>query len=258
MSYFRNSGLGRTLALAVLACLAASTAYAGCTNPTGRETDLFYNRDYHVYQFCNGTKWVMAGIGPSQAVTAPNGYFVMSQSTWNGNLGGRDGADAKCLTELTTNTNWMGYATALSNGQLIAWKVRAFICDHRGGGGEECLNLAPSATYYFAYAGDVTKGGAGMTMDGNGLGPNNNANWSDATHFGGSYGYWSDRTFGSDTVWGDNLQSTGADCGDAWVDGTSGANGFAPNTNNTDANRWYLGTFAACNVPQHLVCIVNP
>ena len=98
-----------------------------------------------------------------------------------------------------------------------------------------------------------------MTMNSSGYGPGDNANWSDATHFGGSYGYWSDRSFGSDTVWGEHLQSTGADCGDSWVDGTSASNGFVPDINNTNAERWFIsGAGVACNVPQHLICVVDP
>ena len=52
----------------------------------------------------------------------------MSYGTWNGNLGGEIGANAKCYSDLTTNTGWMGYSTANSNGQLIVDKVKAFVC----------------------------------------------------------------------------------------------------------------------------------
>jgi hypothetical protein len=30
----------------------------GCSGPTGREGDMFYNADFHTYQFCNGTNWM--------------------------------------------------------------------------------------------------------------------------------------------------------------------------------------------------------
>jgi hypothetical protein len=53
-----------SLALLLLACLAAGPAYAGtCTNPTGNEADEIYNEDYHTYQFCNGTNWTPFGTG---------------------------------------------------------------------------------------------------------------------------------------------------------------------------------------------------
>jgi hypothetical protein len=120
----------------VLACLAPGLVYAGtCTTPPGKEADYVYNYDYHTFQFCNGSSWIAmgsCGCGPpiQSPITAPNGsgYFVLSHDTYDGNLGGLSGADAKCLTDLTTHTGWMGYATANSNGQLVASKVHAFLC----------------------------------------------------------------------------------------------------------------------------------
>ena len=51
--------------LFALACLAAGPARAGCSNPTGNESDMTYNQDYHTFQFCNGTTWMsMSGGGP--------------------------------------------------------------------------------------------------------------------------------------------------------------------------------------------------
>jgi hypothetical protein len=46
------------------------------------------------------------------------GYFVLTNSTWNGNLGGFSGANAKCLSELTGNTNWKYYTAANGAGLL--------------------------------------------------------------------------------------------------------------------------------------------
>jgi hypothetical protein len=45
----------------LMACLAASPAYAGCSNPTANEADVIYNSSYHTYQFCNGTQWIAYG-----------------------------------------------------------------------------------------------------------------------------------------------------------------------------------------------------
>ena len=50
--------------------------------------------------------------------TSSDGYFVMSKSTWNGNLGNVSGSDAKCLTDLTANTGWRGYTDAAARGIL--------------------------------------------------------------------------------------------------------------------------------------------
>jgi hypothetical protein len=51
--------------LFALACLAAGPARAGtCSNPTGNESDMTYNKDYHTMQFCDGTTWYsMKGSG---------------------------------------------------------------------------------------------------------------------------------------------------------------------------------------------------
>ena len=51
----------RLTPLLLLACLAAGPAHAACTNPAGSERALMYNGDYRTYQFCNGTRWVIAG-----------------------------------------------------------------------------------------------------------------------------------------------------------------------------------------------------
>lgn len=84
----------------------------GCSNPPGHEADQIYNQGSHTWQFCNGTNWIAFGgkMWQGDTPTSGVGYFVMSKSTWNGNLGDLSGADALCLTELATNTGWKGYA----------------------------------------------------------------------------------------------------------------------------------------------------
>jgi hypothetical protein len=232
----------------------------GCSNPSGKEAALIYNGDYHTWQFCNGTNWVPFG-GPAW-ITPPgagNGYFVMSKTKWNGNLGGSlAAADALCLTELTTNTGWKGYAGANANGQLISSKVHAFICDHEGVG--TCNNTVANTTYFFADANASTHGGNRFTTDSSGVGPNDNANWSGASYFGDAYGYWSDRQFGSATAWGTGLQTTGEACGagDQWSNGTNAYTGFVANTDNTGTARWGGGTTPTCNNTENLICFVNP
>ena len=183
--------------LGVLACLAAGPAYGGiCSNPAGNEADQLYNAAYHTYQFCNGTNWIAYGgggscgaasAGYSPTVPAGIGYFVLTSGTYTGNLGGLSGANSTCLTELTTNTGWLGYSTANGNGQLVAGKVLAFLCD-----GNICNNLVPLTTYYFANAGNSAAGGASFTTNSSGFGPGDNADWAAANYFSGSYFYWSD------------------------------------------------------------------
>jgi hypothetical protein len=63
--------------LFALACLAAGSARAGtCSNPTGNESDMTYNKDYHTYQFCDGTHWQAFGGG-----VATGGLTLISTQT---------------------------------------------------------------------------------------------------------------------------------------------------------------------------------
>ncbi len=148
-------------------------------NSAGNEGDVIYNAAYSTYQFCNGTSWIPYGGGGSCGATysptvpSNSGYFVMSGGTYTGNLGNLPGANSICLTDLTTNTGWMGYATANANGQLVASKVLAFLCD-----GAICNNLMPVTTYYFANAGNAAAGGASFMTNSSGFGPGDNADWA--------------------------------------------------------------------------------
>jgi hypothetical protein len=232
---------------------------AGCSNPTAAEGRIIYNGDYHTYQYCNGADWVAFGGGSS----VNPGYFVLSSSTWNGNLGGMAGANSKCLTELTTNTGWKGYATANANGQLTTTKVHAAICDVSDFQGYpnygDCNELKPLSTYYFAYAGDSSKGGASFTTDSSGLGPNDSADWSDAGHFGVATSRWNDQYSAGDTAWSYDHWTSGQDC-NAWTSASSARSGDAPVTNDTTKGRWisYGGHDDSCNHTQHLICYVDP
>lgn len=168
----------------------------GCSNPAGREADEFYNKDYHTYQFCNGTNWVPFGGASWQAApTASTGYFVMSKGTYNGDIDGYASAggntdlaaaDAICMSELTTNTGWKGYAEALADGKLVSGNVHAWLCDYT-----TCNNLAANTMYYFADANNSTHGGNIFTTIGGGDGPNSApVDWSQASYFGSGYSYW--------------------------------------------------------------------
>lgn len=210
-------------------------------------------------EFCNGYAWTSLLLVQSASTpTAPSGsgYLVLSHTTWNGNLGGVTGADAKCFTELTsTYTSWRGYATANSNGQLTTGKIHALLCGYG-----YCNNLMPLTTYAFAYANSGTPGGATFTTDSNGRGPGDSANWSGAAYFGGSYTYWTNMDTSTDSLWfglpDGNIYGAYLNCSD-WTDGTSGQTGEVGNSNNTDINRWDTST-PLCNTTQHLLCLVNP
>lgn len=222
-----------------------------------------FNTTSKALEFCNGTAWTAAaqvqGTAPPTA-PAGSGYFVMSRGTWNGDLGNISGANAKCLSDLTTNTSWLGYSTANSNGQLIASKVRALLCD------SSCNTFMPLTTYYFANAnaGSGSAGGASFTTDSSGNGPNESSNWSAANRFSGTYSYWSNYASGSNTIIAPSPQNEGdascrgftfSDVGGSSVIGQSGW---------SDDRRWngFYATGAlttsTCNIQRNLVCIVNP
>ena len=206
-----------------------------------------------------------------------SGYFVMSKHTWNGDLyeaaggGGLNplgAADKLCLTELKTDTGWQGYSIVNSNGQLVAPKVHAFLCN----GAHGCNNLQPATTYFFASVGDVSAGGASFTTDSSGNAPQDGATWSASNYFNGHFSYWTDRDWlwsggsynngtKSSMTWGNdswaanngglqtcNLWNYGSGCGNGAIYGS---------TNSGDSTRWSTNG-ACCNTPQHLICFVNP
>lgn len=227
----------------------------GCTSPAGTERKMIYNLDYQTYQFCNGTNWVkMIGASAIAPPTGTNGYFVMSKTQWNGNLGGVTGADAKCLTDLTTNTGWRGYADANSRGLLVAAKVQAFICTQ---GPTYCGNLNANTTYYVANANNASVGGARISADASGRGPNDTQQWSGSDYFGGAYSYWSNRNIVSESIWQTSFWSSTSQCGTYWDSSSSGLNGGTGSSTGTGSNRWYPND-TACNTPLNLICIVHP
>ncbi len=245
-----------------------STAAGGTCSTAGA---LRYNTTISNIEYCNGSVWSqLAQVQPTAPPTAPSGsgYFVMSKSTWNGNLGGLSNANSLCLTELTTNTNWSGYSAANSAGLLNSSHVFAFLCN-----GVTCNNLTPITTYYFANAANSSAGGASFNTDSNGDGPNDSSNWSAANRFYGAYTYWTGRqTSGSDssTTWAitasNYYNSTCPVFGGNWStssssSGSSGAAGATGTSTNTTDARWttnYDGVTTSCDQSLHLICYVNP
>lgn len=234
-----------------------------CSGTT--EGAMRYNATSKYMEFCNGTAWTAAAqVQGSSPPTAPSGsgYFVMSKTQWDGNLGGISGADAKCLTELSvTNTGWNGYADANSRGLLTASKVKAFIC-----AGGPCSNLMPLTTYYYADANSATNGGASFTTDGSGVGaPNDTVLWSAANRFGGNYYYWGGR--GATSCNGGNSWPAiaGAACNgnpgalcNVWTTNSNGVQGQRGRTDTGNYARWAADVGTNCDVSANLVCFVNP
>jgi len=219
------------------------------------EGAIRYNSAGSSHEFCDGATWqAFVGVQPTSPPTAPAGagYFVMTATTWNSGFGGLTGADANCLTEIsTTYTDWNGYTDANTRGLLTGTKVKAFLCDRVG-----CNNLMPLTTYYFATAGDSAAGGASFTTDASGDGPNNAAIWSAANYFSGSYEYWTGRLTGSSTIWG-SFSSTAGDSDFGWVNGSGINTAITGIAASTASDRWSLAPKPAPN-NYSLICFVNP
>lgn len=261
-----------SLFLFLSAVITAEPAYAGtCTSPAGNEADIIYNQNYHSYQFCNGTSWIAYGGGAlcapasnGYAPTTPSGvgYFVLTKTTYTGNFTGfqnLQAADSDCLTDLTTNTGWKGYATANANGQLIATKVHAFMCN-----GEYCNNPLPLTTYYFSNANNSLAGGAFFTTDSYGDGPQDSADWGAANYFSGAYTYWSNRNINNgDSIWATTPlcnYNPSCNCSDWSTTFGFGAVGV---TTAESHDRWGWGPFGgdeaiACSTSLRLICFVDP
>jgi hypothetical protein len=238
---------------------------SGCTNPTGNEADQFYNYGYHTWQFCNGTNWIPFGAA-AQTPLYPNGYFVLRGGTYTGNfagyaasgsVGGRTGADAICLNDLTTNTGWLGYSTAKSEGLLVSGNVHALLCDEA-----ECNTFLPNTTYNFADAGNSSAGGASFTTDAIGYGPQDSQNWSASTYFSATATYWTSMANSSGSV--GNSENTriewvfsNNDCTN-WTSASASLCTLTGNSNGTTWDRWASTTNTTCNNALNLICFVNP
>jgi len=239
---------------------------------------LWFNTNISQQEYCNGTTFVQfVGTASYQPPTPPSnsgfGYFVLSNGTYNGNLGGLDGASATCLSELTTNTNWKGYADAQSKGELDGAHVQAFLC-YTAENNFLCNNLLPATAYYFAKIGDSSIGGASFTTDQNGQGPGDSTKWSSNTYFGTTtYNYWTDRdSYYATGTCGESSMSLyfttngGSPCGSgtqknscsAWTSSVSTKKAYVGQSNKTDYNRWNTGSLKTCNTLEHLICFVNP
>ena len=162
-----------------------------------------YDSTAHALYYCNGAAWTQIEPVQSTPVETANpasGYIVMSGNTYDGNLGWTTGANALCLSDLTTNTGWQGYSTANSRGLLNSAHVFAFLCNE-----STCTSFSALTTYYFANAGNASAGGASFTTDANGNGPNDNADWSAANYFGGNYYYFANRDRNTSAQWASGL-----------------------------------------------------
>jgi hypothetical protein len=172
------------------------------------------------------------------------GYFVMMDYTHDGNLGGVAGADALCLTTLQ-NSNWVGKAGATLN----STKVKSFLC------GASCNNLVASTTYRFAYAGNLSRGGATFTTNASGQGPGNADWWDSTTNFGVGNLYWSGRASSSNNLWA--TTPAAATCTN-FTSNNSGQNGMQGDATWNDSDRWNSWSETCDWTADALICFVNP
>lgn len=212
--------------------------------------------------FCDASAWrelVPVGQTANTPIFAAGaGFFVVTNGTWDGNLGGLSGANAKCLTDLTNN-DWMGKSTAQAAGIFIAAKVRAWLCDTG-----TCNNVTALVPYYFAKSGETATGGATITPGGSsnmgasvGSAHNPDGNqWSALNYFNNDYQYWTNRSSSLASA-----SVTPLDTSDACSGFTSNSNAAFATVGRSSTNnnsRWDNGAAVACNNTRHLICLVGP
>ncbi len=217
----------------------------------GIEGAMRYDSTNKRYELCNGTDWkkiiTEAGTAALPDPPATDGRFVITSGTWDGNLGGVAGADAKCLSDLTANS-WVGK----SNATVDAAHVFAHISD-----GTTHNNVIASTTYHFAVSGDPSKGGASFTSNASARGPDNTLFWTGANYFGGVKTYWVNKYSGAHELWSTTGSPTASQHCSAWSTNLSSSTGKIGNSNQYRGGRWNLTT-NTCDQLNHLLCIVNP
>lgn len=205
-------------------------------------------------KYCDGSSW------QTLVDTPPQGYFVMTNSTYSGNLGGLSGANTICRNELTTNS-WKNKPATLDTS-----KIFAFLCNST-----TCQTPAGNTNFKFAVAGIPSYGGASMTTNASGLGPGEQTNdWSGSTYFGAYYQYWLNRDmYSNQNYWSTQPYPAGyATVDNSCTEWTSTnsynsslgggiAGGFAI-SQSTNVSRYYGSNLGQCSDYKNLICFVNP
>jgi len=212
-------------------------------------------------EVCTGTAWVVpmtfatGGTPPS-----PNqgiGYFVLSAGQWNANLGGANGADSKCYSDLMAN-DWLGKSDASARGLMNSGRIKAFLCE-----AFNCEQPMPLSTYQFAKSGDPSAGGARFSTDVMGNGPGNQFNWTGRNYFNTSARYWTFRGIwdgASETQWGYGKNMM-AHYNEASCTGFKSADpadkSAVGDSSRFDGGRWNDEKIS-CDKLARLVCLVHP
>ncbi|MEJ0063920.1 MAG: hypothetical protein WDO70_12220 [Alphaproteobacteria bacterium] len=254
--FFMCTSTGSTQEWAPQTIVIGETPTTCDANNKGR---LRWDATESTIKMCDGSDWKkIVASGGSDAAVPPEGmgYFVLTSASWTGDLGNVEGADDKCLSDLTANT-WLNKSDAVSRGLLNADHVRAFLC-----GSDQCAMALPYGTYTFARSGSATAGGATFIVDGWGSGPGDSDDWSNATHFDSTATYWSGRfNYGSpEEFWVDSHQwNNGFDNCSNWTD-EEFYSGIYGDTAQTNHLRWTSldgGEMVGCDNTKRLVCFVH-
>lgn len=179
------------------------------------------------------------------------GYFVLTESTYTGDLGGLAGANAACLAELQAGI-WLGKGQA----SLSTANVRAFLCDST-----TCQDPVSTTQYQFARVAEPELGGGSFVTDRYGRGPGNSETWSSGTEeYDQSVTYWTGaRGTEAHQLWGvlqPNSTSSFFDACSDWSNGVSG-NGRVGTSGTSGAGRWNSSD-QGCGNALRLICMVDP
>ena len=180
-------------------------------------------------------------------LAARDGFFVLSRATYDGNLGGLAGANAKCLDDLQAN-DWRGKAQALAGNQINSANVRAFLC-----ASGNCQNAKAFGTYVYSRSNLTASGGSTFTAGGAGEGPSDSLNWDDSDTFSSDLFAWTGRASATAKIWGGSHSDTCAD----WSNGLASSSGRDGSTNYTTQRRWDNAS-VQCSSARHLLCFVHP
>ena len=225
-----------------------------------------YNWQSQTQELCVGGAWMQpspawtpTGFTPPTPPTG-SGFIILTNDEWDGNLGGIAGARAKCLSDLSSH-NWMGKAAAVAAGQLVISKIDPMLYNpiyDSGSHMSEQFHPPVDAQYFFAASGRPAVGGGSMTITSPGAPylcwPNHwpcnlpGFTWSGANYFDGTFRYWTART------------GNGADAYNtcsSWTTNSSGSYGRAGISSDGEDGRTTSANMT-CDLPQRLVCLVNP
>ncbi|MEH6575670.1 MAG: hypothetical protein V7731_01205 [Amphritea sp.] len=205
--------------------------------------NIRYDSSSTCTEYCNGTAWTCPSGGGGGSSTP--GYLVQTATTWDGNLGGLSGADAKCLTELKDTYGWKGKSDA---GTLTEARVKAFLCD-----GSTCNNAQADTYYITAWANNTANGGLVILTDSNGRGPGLENEWQE-DNFDNLADYWTARGGSNAELW-DNTPA-GLHCSN-WSSNSIALEGTTGGASRLDFQKWNDGE-VTCDFSMSLLCIIAP